>query len=245
MKYCYRHKLPVGSSNAELSRQNAIHVAGHAAAICLYNKQNKLPPIFFRISQYAEAYNNHGIYTAQIEDGCLIPTPPSTWEQATDGFSPDQKRDYERAFKADIINLLAGPLAEAKHVALRNGEKISPRAVILNALHYYGGCSDLNLAYDYLACFMGHHQSQHKTKQLFFSAFEFINAYPKWQAINALADYMLTAPKAYIDCEEAFTVLNTSTGLKPLLSFSKQSRTNSNQSRTLGYSRFQIPCHAK
>jgi hypothetical protein len=45
-----------------------------------------------------------------------------------------------------------GPLAEANYVAMRDDEPINARLVNLNALHHYGGSSDLETINDYLDC---------------------------------------------------------------------------------------------
>jgi hypothetical protein len=55
-------------------------------------------------------------------------------------------RDYLIASEADIINLLIGPLAEAKHVYNRDGELFNHKLVDLKLLKNYGGSSDLALA---------------------------------------------------------------------------------------------------
>ncbi|MGR9086220.1 MAG: hypothetical protein ACU841_04000 [Gammaproteobacteria bacterium] len=47
------------------------------------------------------------------------------------------------------MNLLAGPLAEAKYVAPRDNELMPPRLIDLNALHFYGGSADLKVVDDY------------------------------------------------------------------------------------------------
>jgi hypothetical protein len=48
-----------------------------------------------------------------------------------------------------MINLLVGPLAEAKYVALRDNECFSNNLINVNALYNYGGTSDLVKVYDY------------------------------------------------------------------------------------------------
>ena len=147
-------------SNQELSIQTAIHEAGHAAAIHLGNKQKDLPPVFFQIvvqgendqTSYLPKHCANGI--ARIDGGRLIHTLPSSTAEATELFYPDQKQAYERAFEADIVNLLVGPLAEAMYIAKRDDELINPYLVDLNALHYYGGSSDLALVNEYLECLL-------------------------------------------------------------------------------------------
>lgn len=206
---------------AELSRKTAIHEAGHAAAIYLGNKQKQLPPIFFQIfikklnsdSQsigcLCEAYDSCNDCVTKIEGGCLIHTLPSSFDEAVSDFSSTQKRAYQRAFEADIINLLVGPLAEANYMAMRDNEPINPHLVNLNVLHYYGGSSDLETINEYLDCFIADKvHREKKLSELFLAAFNFINDKSNWYAIMALADYILADCKNIIGCEEIIAVLD-------------------------------------
>ena len=142
-------------NHAELSRKTAIHEAGHAASIYLGNKQKQLPPVFFQLfindlnSNFqstdclCKSYDSCNNCLTKIVGGRLIHTLPSSVDDTVSGFSSTQKQAYHRAFDADIINFLVGPLAEANYVARRDDEPINPRLVNLNALHHYGGASDL------------------------------------------------------------------------------------------------------
>ena len=208
-------------NHAELSRKTAIHEAGHAASIYLGNKQKQLPPVFFRIFSQdlknnlpsagclCKAHDSCNNYLTKIEGGRLIHTLPSSVDAAVSGFSSTQQQAYLSAFDADIINLLAGPLAEANYVALRDNEPINPRLVDLNALNYYGGASDLETINDYLACLaVNTLQREKKLSELFLAAFNFIHDRANWHAITALADYMLANGKNIIECEEIMSVLD-------------------------------------
>ena len=208
-------------NHAELSRKTAIHEAGHAAAIYLGNKQKQLPPVFFQIfikelnSDFqstrclCNSYDNCNNCITKIEGGRLIHTLPSTVDEAISDFSTTQKQAYQRAFEADIINLLVGPLAEANYVAMRDDEPINPRLVNLNALHHYGGSSDLEAINEYLDCLIANRaQREKKLSELFLAAFNFINDRSNWHAIMALADYILANCKNIIECEEIIAVLD-------------------------------------
>jgi hypothetical protein len=208
-------------NNAELSRKTAIHEAGHAAAIYLGNKQKQLPPVFFQIfikklnSDFqsteclCKSYDSCNNCITKIEGGRLIHTLPFTVDEATSDFSLAQKQAYQHAFEADIINLLVGPLAEANYVAMRDGEPINPRLVNLNALHHYGGSSDLETINEYLDCLVANRaQREKKLSELFLAAFNFINDRSNWHAIIALADYILADCKNIIECEEIISVLD-------------------------------------
>lgn len=199
-----------------LRRLTAVHEAGHAAAIYLGNKQKQLPPVFFRIFinksgspvssfDYSSETTINGI--GKIEGGRLIHTLPSSIDEATRDFSLEQKQAYCRAFEADIINLLVGPLAEANYVALSEEEVIHPYPARLHALPEYGGISDLEMINEYLECFNVTERA-HKISVLYAAALTFITNTSNWLAICALADYLLTGTKYSIECEEAIAVLD-------------------------------------
>ncbi|MGZ8200807.1 MAG: hypothetical protein ACXWUC_08465 [Methylosarcina sp.] len=203
----------------ELSKKTAIHEAGHAAAIYISNKEKQLPPIFFQIfikeligdvhSDRSRFCSSQSHFYASIEGGRLIHILPSSIQEATSYFSPSEKQAYQNAFEADIMNLLVGPLAEAKYVALRDNELMNPRLIDLNALHYYGGMSDLKTANEYLDCLLSDpEQKEKKIAELFIAAYRFINHPAYWRAITGLADYILNAGKKVIECEEAIAVLD-------------------------------------
>ena len=110
---------------------------------------------------------------------------------------------------ADIINLLVGPLAEAMYVAKRDGELINPYLINLNALHNYGGASDLALVNEYLECLLiSREQREKKIVELFMAAYKFVSIWSHWRAIIGLANYILISRKPVIECEEAMSVLD-------------------------------------
>jgi hypothetical protein len=120
-------------------------------------------------------------YIAKVEGGSLIQMLPSSIEDATSDFSSVQKLAYQRGFEADMINSLVGPLAEAKYIALRDGEPINPRLVHLNALHNYGGTTDLERVNEYLECFFANEElREQKITELFLTAFNFIDDSSNW-----------------------------------------------------------------
>jgi hypothetical protein len=192
----------------ELSKKTAIHEAGHAAAIYFGNKRKQLPPVFFQIIISDYSCNSYGNGITKVEGGRLIHTLPSSLEEATRNFSSAQRQAYQKAFEADIINLLVGSLAEAYYIAERDNELISPRLVPLTALHNYGGAADLEVVDNYLQCFVvDKHEQEKKVAELFRAAFDFINEWAHWRSITALANYMLSNHRNIIDYEEVVTVL--------------------------------------
>lgn len=218
----------------ELNKKTAIHEAGHASAIYIGNKEKQLPPIFFRIfikelirdipSESSRFCASQSHLYASVEGGRLIHTLPSSLQEATRHFSASEKQAYQNAFEADIMNLLVGPLAEAKYVALRDNELMNPRLINLNALHYYGGLSDLKAANEYLDCLLSDpEQKEKKIAELFTAAYRFVDHPAYWRAITGLADYILSAGKKVIECEEAIAVLDA----KVVDRFSEASQHNS------------------
>ncbi len=205
----------------------AYHEAGHAAGIHLNNKARKLPPVFFTIifkeirditAIEVGAYQaTHNDCIARVEGGRLIELLPSSLEELVEELTDDHDttvellKDYMLAFEADIINLLIGPLAEAKYVANTDDELFNHQLVNLKALKHYGGNSDLALAHEYLHSFSTNKQQRDtKLAELFAIAFNFVNNDENWAAITCLADYIFNSHKNTIDCEEAISILNQS-----------------------------------
>jgi len=201
----------------ELNKKGAIHAAGHAVAIYLGSRQKQLSPFFqiyikkerttdFQLSRSLYFLNDKPI--AKSEDEQWIHTIPVSIEKAVKDISSEQMQLYDIAFEVDVISLLVGPLAEAKYVAMRDGEPINPRLVNLNALHYYGGTSDLEIVNEYLECFISDEaEREKKISGLFLDAFSFIDERLNWLAITMLANYILTARKTIIDYEEVMPFL--------------------------------------
>ncbi len=202
----------------------AFHEAGHAAAIYLNNKARNLPPTFFQIMfkdlngdseesimVYQVAQND---CIARVKGGRSIKSLPSSIDTTTPKITDHNDtmmhsiKDHITAFEVDIINLLIGPLAEAKHIAVTDDELFNHKLVDLNALKNYGGSSDLELINEYLQCFSNCKQQQSKKlDELFTVAFNFINDRANWTAITKLAHYILDSNKNIINCEEVVSLL--------------------------------------
>ena len=217
MKRSHLINMPHFVNDAELIRQVAFHEAGHAAAIHIRNKQKQLPPIFFQIyinhvyqwrKDARNTYENDKVYLTKIEDGRLIHTLPSSVAKALSDFTPAQQYHYQIAFEADIVNLLAGPLSEANYIALRDDEPINSNLVHLDALHFYGGSSDIETINEYMDCLeLSLAQRQAKLVSLFLKAFAFIKDPANWRAILALAEYIISSQKNIILYEDVASVL--------------------------------------
>ena len=203
----------------------AFHEAGHAAGIYLNNKAKCLPAIFFKVIftemscltkvevMVEQTFKDH--YIAQLKGGRLIEMLPPSLESLVVKLTENNAAmvqlltDYEVAFEADIVNLLIGPLSEAKHVANHDNELFSLQLINAGALKNYGGNLGLALLNEYLHCFFANHQKEKKLDALFIEAFNFINYDANWSAITKLADYIVGSDTT-IGYEEIVSMLNTS-----------------------------------
>ncbi|MGZ8144188.1 MAG: hypothetical protein ACXW0L_06795, partial [Methylosarcina sp.] len=147
-------------------------------------------------------------FIAEIEGGRLIEAMPLDLLESIDYFSITSTDAYQTAFEADIINLLIGAVAEAKHIALRDKGFFDVDDVTLSSLHRYGGTSDLEEAYNYLESSIASKQRrEEKIAELFHQAVGFITKPAHWHAIEHLADYLLTHKENTVSCENAIAVL--------------------------------------
>ncbi len=201
----------------EVFRKMAIHEAGHAASIMFVNQQKGLSPLPFQISICAFIHDSQsfgsldidrGIYFGKVENGRNIHILPSSIAEALKGMSVTQSIEYERAFDADIINLFAGPVAEAKYVAQRDGEPFSPYLVNMESLENYGGKSDMEILNRYSECIsLDIEIRKRKIHNLYLAAFSVINNRSIWFSITTLAEHILRVGKNTIEFDEIKTVL--------------------------------------
>ncbi len=211
----------------EHKQRIAFHEAGHAAGIHLNNKARQLPEVFFKIifkemggvtAADVMAYQTtHDDCIARVEGGRLIDLLPPSIDSLMSELTEHSDtmlqlvKDYQVAFEADIINLLIGPLAEAKHVAATDDELFNHKLIDLKALKNYGGSSDLALANEYLQSYSADKQQRdEKLGELFTVAFDFVNNDANWAAIVKLAEYVLGSSKNIIDCDEIISILDQS-----------------------------------
>lgn len=193
----------------ELDWRTAFHEAGHAAAIHLGNRQKQLPPVFFEIHVKKPSLDNQH-FIAKVIDGNLIQNLPIAMVESFSNFSPDaHQHSCQRAYEADIINLLVGPLAEAKYVALRDDEVFGINLINIEALYNYGGYSDLEKAHSYLDSFIAlKSHRQEKMQELLHQAFEFIDNHVHWKCILNLAKHILDSQQEIISCDEAIVIFD-------------------------------------
>jgi hypothetical protein len=195
----------------------AFHEAGHAAAIYLNNKVRNLPPVFFKImfkevngDRDYDVTIDHDDCIAKVEGGRLIESLPLSVNDFLHNIQNTVMQDYRVAFEADIINLLIGPLAEAKFIFNGDDKLFNHQVVNLKALKNYGGSSDLALAHEYLESFSASNQLQYeKLDELFTVAFDFVNDDANWKAISKLANYILESNKNLISCEEVVSLIES------------------------------------
>jgi len=197
-------------NNKELTNQTAFHEAGHAASIYLGNKKKQLPPVFFQIKIKKPENSENQLYYAKVVDGRLIQNLPIAGLENLQSLTTEEQHHYQSAYEADVINLLVGPLAEAKYVSIRDDEAFNFNLLNTHALNYYGGSSDVNKAYAYLAYFIpSENQREIKMLELFSEAFRFIENNENWKYILNLAHYILKSEKNVISCEEVIDVLKS------------------------------------
>ena len=192
----------------ELHLRTAFHEAGHAAAIHLRNRQKQLPPVFFEIEVKRPSENNP-CFQAKVIDGNLIQNLPIAVVESLSTLASHEQHSCQRAYEADVVNLLVGPLAEAKYVSIRDDEVFNLDLVNFDALHNYGGYNDLEKAQSYLEYFIASKsQRQEKMQELLGEAFQFIDNARYWKCILNLAHFILDSEQETITCDEAITIFD-------------------------------------
>lgn len=204
--------------HVHIGRRNAYHQAGQAIAVYHGNNQKNLPALHFQIALRPPEHQSSiggrltrtpGKFAAKLEGGRLIPYLPYSFEIATRLLSPPEKRQCQCAFEADVINLLAGSLAEAKYVAQRDGEVFNANLVYLGALKFYGGGQELKIIDEYMTCLLPDNIAEQRKKlaELFLAAYSFVNEISNWQAIKCLAEAIYNNPKEVFMCEELIALI--------------------------------------
>jgi hypothetical protein len=117
--------------------------------------------------------------------------------------------DCQLAYEAYIINLLAGPLAEAKYVFLRDNEIFNANLLKPDALKNYGGNADMQEVQFYLESLAPSLQEQEtKLNQLYVEAFRFVQNPYNWKRITSLANHILDSSEGCLGYEQAVRVLH-------------------------------------
>ena len=192
----------------------AFHEAGHVAGIHFNNKARHLSPIPFRIILKKITCNDD--HVVKVKGGRLIELLPKAYDGFVRKLTEDNDvsvqlvADYRMAIEADIISLLIGPLAEAKHIANTDNELFNLNLINPKALGNYGGSSNIALVNEYLQCFYADKHNDENLDELFSEAFNFVNNDANWSVITQLAEYILGSNKSIIFYEEIVTMLDQS-----------------------------------
>ena len=208
MQRNYHTNYSCVQNHQDLKLQTAFHEAAHAASIYLGNKKKRLPPIFFQI-QIRNNANSDSPFFAKVIDGRLIQNLPIAGLDIHN-LTKEERLIYQHAYEADIINLLVGPLAEAKYVSIRDNEAFNFNLLNTHALNYYGGSSsDVEKACSYLEFFIASEKKrEEKMLELCIQAYLFIWNRQNWDCILNLAHYILDSKKDILSCEEAMEVFD-------------------------------------
>jgi len=196
------------ADHLELNRHTAFHEAGHAAAIYLENQRKNLPPVYFQIDVSQTDSRVQPLF-AKVNGGRRVGDLATVIHEDIlhHRDSTDMDR-YQWVYEADIISFLAGPIAEAKYVSLRDNEVFNINLLTPHALNHYGGHADLLEVMSYLECFIpSPEQREVQLKTLFAKAFSLVQQPSHWKSITALAHYILNNAYENISCEQAIEVL--------------------------------------
>ena len=179
-------------ASLEVIRRTAFHEAGHVAAIFFGSQRKELPSIYFQMHIHnhkkpASPALTRNCGARQIDDRQMIDHRAAVaWQD----FSTTD--ECQLAYEAYIINLLAGPLAEAKYVFLRDNEIFNVNLLNPKALKNYGGKNDMLEVQFYLESLAASWQEQeNKLNQLYAEAFRFVQNSYNWKRITALANQIL------------------------------------------------------
>ncbi|QWF69723.1 hypothetical protein KEF85_10085 [Methylomonas paludis] len=202
MQRFYKHQDMDVSNHLEINLRTAFHEAGHAAAIFLENKRKNLPAVYFHI-QLQKLNGLAAPLFTRICGGRQIADPNMIGRAESASIVGCQL-----AYEADIINYLAGPLAEAKYVSIRDNEAFNVHLLKPDSLYNYGGSADLEEVGCYLKSFLPSvKERETKLNELFVEAFHFVQRVENWQRITALANHILNSADEHICFDQVCTVL--------------------------------------
>jgi len=196
------------TDHLELNRQTAFHEAGHAAALYLEHKRKNLPPVYFQIHA-SKAGSRAQPLLAMVNGGRRVGDLATVIRENVTHHRDSTDIDrYPLVHEADIISFLAGPIAEAKYISIRDNEVFNSNLLPPQALNHYGGNADLLAVMSYLEFFIpSPEQREVKLKTLFAQAFSLVQQPSHWQSITALAHYILNNAYENISCKQAIEVL--------------------------------------
>jgi len=202
-----RHEIGF-KDHQELNRLTAFHIAGYVAAMYLENQRKNLPLVYFQIL-IGKQESKTRLLLAKVSGGRLVADLGTiTPEKVSKHWDSLVKDSHQAVYEADIINFLAGSLAEAKYVATRDNEGFNLDLMSPEAIRHYGGEADMQEVMRYLDFFVPNpnHRAA-KLKALFTEAFRFVEQESNWKSISTLAQYILDNSQGNISCEQVMAVL--------------------------------------
>ena len=179
-------------------KQYAFHNAGHLVAIYVNDGNERLNRSYFHIklddfnsnetdSVHQVIRNGHR-NMAYSNAGCSMQSIAAAVEDASPSYA-DACRENKSLLEAEIISLLAGPLAEARYIHDEDNEPMTHYLVDLEALKSYGGYDDLILVQENLnALSQDPSERERKLAELFKTAFDFIVNELNWKVVSQLAE---------------------------------------------------------
>ncbi|WP_347988440.1 hypothetical protein [Methylomonas sp. AM2-LC] len=208
MERNYHKPTSVSIDLVELNWRTAFHEAGHAVSIQIGNQEKQLPPVFFEIL-VKRATSPDGQFFAKVLNGNLIQNFPIDIVESFSQISGSDQHSCQRAYEADVINLLVGPLAEAKYISIRDNQMFNSSLLTAKALYNYGGYTDMKKIETYLDAFIAAKElREDKMLELLVQAFQFISNPKNWGRITKLAHYILNSSQETISCDEAITIMD-------------------------------------
>ncbi|MCX7088815.1 MAG: hypothetical protein NTV00_12290 [Methylococcales bacterium] len=206
-------------SNIVRKQRSAYHEAGHAVAIHFNDRLKKLPPVFLKsildnLDSTVSSTPSTGLYDCIVgtKGGRLIPdvyADDSLSSGCRDTLIGRLTEGYRLVFEADIVNLLIGPVAEAKFVAGLDNEVFNQELFTVKSLKNYGGEADLAIANDYLQHYsVDPYEREEWMRQFLIQAFYFVDDSENWKAIAELGCYILASHEQVLSCEDLAAVLD-------------------------------------
>lgn len=194
-------RLPVEASrrwHVSYRKLTAFHIAGHVAAMYLHNQHKSFPPIFFHTANDSLKENGHSASYRKIHNAFIF-----SIECGLVSIIADAKKQSTVKLEQDVLMLLAGPLAEARYVHSHDNEPLTRHLVNPDAVHYYGGSSDLVLAHECLERLpLAESARKKKLTDLFSQTFDFVSDADHWRLISRMARYIDRSDKSVISYQE-------------------------------------------
>ena len=199
-----------------IDAKKAYQQAGQAAAIYIGNKEKKLPAVYFKIligPQAEASFASFGVPVSNginpdavmIEGGRLVDNLLLLSDDVAKYFSPLQLEQYRSAVEADITNMLAGILAEAKYKAHLNKTPFDIGLFTAESLADYCEEDEWATICEYTQLYK--EDRNRKLNRLVTLAFDFVSKPSYWRAISKLARFIQSKIMDAISCEEVASII--------------------------------------